>query len=114
MNSYKKPGQIKLHPGEMLPAYFNHKACSTFKKNDNILPFGTYITDASVNIYHVNKSDVTTEWLVQDLVLTENMITLILQYPATSLNGLYDIKFTLTLNDGNIKYAYFDKLFAMS
>lgn len=114
MNSYKAPGQIKLHPGEMLPAYFNHKACTTFKKNDNILPYGTTIVSAVPYIYHSNKTDVTSEWLAQDLILTKNMITLILQYPATSLNGLYDIKFELTLSDNSIKYAYFDKLFAVS
>lgn len=112
MNSYKAPGQIKIHPGEMLPVYFNHKACSTFEKNDELLPFGTSIVSAIPYIYHSNKRDVTSEWLVRNLILTDNMITLILQYPAVSLNGLYDIKFALTLSDNSIKYAYFDKLFA--
>lgn len=114
MNSYKAPGQIKIHPGEILPAYFNHKACTTFKNNDNILPFGTTIVSAIPYIYSSNKTDVTSEWLAQGLILTDNMITLLLQYPSTSKNGLYDIKFALTLSDNSIKYAYFDKLFASS
>ena len=114
MNSFKAPGQIKIHPGENLPATFNIRSCSTEQKNDEILPYGTNISSIVVNIYHVNKTDVTTEWLYQAASTTDNIIYLRLMYPATSLDGVYDIKFTMTLDDNSIKYAYFDKLFAIT
>ena len=84
MNSFKAPGQIKIHPGELLPGYFKVYSCSKFNKNDEILPYNTNISSVVVNIYHVNKSDVTSEFLPTTPTLEDNLITLNFQYPAIS------------------------------
>lgn len=112
MPGFDGDDKIILHTyDDGVPFSFAFPACSTATANDGAIPNGTTISSATVTVLKARTgASVTSQMVVGSPVVGANLITVALQYPATSGAGSYDIRFLLTLSNGAVMEFYFDRL----
>lgn len=87
---------IILHPGDSRKPYsFTFLVNSDESSNDGFLPFNTTIDSATIIGY--NKKNVSNNTLIDNFLISGNVINVWLNYPGVA--GDYKIVFSLTLNN---------------
>lgn len=115
MASFTGSHKIILYEGDVGQSYqFEITKCSSLTANDGFLSFGTDATSVETFIY--SSSDDSTALIDFSIIdsISQNIITLTLDYPSISGPGKYTIIFKLGLSNGSTKMARFDRLFAES
>jgi hypothetical protein len=109
MPNFYGNNELVLQPNDDNISYrFDFDACSSVSLNDGYLPYGTTISGVTVLTYDEDNNVVTD--LVQDSSVSNNTVTVVLSYPATSGAGSYKITFILSVSDGSTIEADFHKV----
>ena len=101
---------ITLKPSDSLTYEFAAAPSSTRTSNDGAVPFNTNVSSVAVTAYK-GKTAATTDIVVQSSVAA-NIIQVELKYPATNGGGKYQLRFALTLDNGEVVNKRFDELYA--
>jgi hypothetical protein len=109
MPNFETVGSIKLQGGDELAweFYFPPANSSTEK---GAIPYNTSIIGVDVVAYNSNDEDVTNELISNSPFLVDNVVSLILKYPATSGDGRYKLTFFCTLNTGQKRQFDFHRV----
>jgi hypothetical protein len=104
-------GRIVLQPNTSLSHTFAFLAASSATANDGFLPYGRTITEVEVNVYTEDGTNVTENMIVGSASISDNMVTVRLQYPGIA--GRYKIEFILLLDNGETDEDEFLNIFAV-
>ena len=70
---------------------------------DGFIEYGRSVSSVSVTIHQSDDTDVTSEMLANTATVSDNVLTIPLDYPSTSGAGSYYIKAIITLDDGSTR-----------
>lgn len=112
MPSFKTNGQIILQPNDSVGFSFTITVASSATANDGFLPYGTSISSVNVIAYDKDENIVTSDLISGTPAVSSNVISMKLNYPVVSGDGRYKITMILTLDNGDIKEADFDRVTA--
>ena len=101
---------IQLRPNDKITYNYAADPCSSAIANDGAIPYGTNVSSVVVTAYK-GKTDVTSDVVVQSSV-SNNVVQAQLQYPATNGGGKYELRFKLTLNNGEIVNLRHNEVYA--
>lgn len=96
VDSFLGSAEIILQPNDQRVSYlFTFTVNSSIGANDGFLPYDTNIVSATVNGYTIKGVSIPT--LVDSIDITNNQITVYLNYPGS--DGKYKITFILVLDN---------------
>lgn len=107
--NFSTVGQINLQSGDELPWEFEIPAASSATEKGAI-PYNTTVSSVVVTAYDEDGNDVTTEMITGTPTVSDNLITAIIKYPATTGDGRYKLTFACTLNTGRTKQFDFTRV----
>jgi len=110
MPSFKGSSKISIQPLDHINYDFKFTICSSSTANDGFLPAGRTISSVNVTGYNESGTDVTSSLIDGTAVLVVDVVTVPLKWPGTA--GRYKLTFEIELDDGQIKEADFDRIFA--
>lgn len=103
--------KIILQPNDSDVQYrFDFTLCSSPTANDGFLPFGSFIVEVEINTTDEERNTVSD--IVQSSVITNSGTTIIttLSYPSDLSEGRYFLTFILTLDNGSVLEADFNRI----
>jgi hypothetical protein len=104
---------IMLRPSDhAVPYEFAAPAASASGSNDGALPFGYTISSVVAKVFDKKRIEKTSEILDSPAQVANNVITVALNYPATSGVGRYMLQFICTLNGGQVIDFFADRIVA--
>jgi hypothetical protein len=101
---------ITLRPGDSVTYEFSAPPCSSRTANDGTIPYGTNLNSVAVTAYK-GKTVATTDMVVQSNV-DGNIVQVELKYPSSNGGGKYQLRFALTLDNGEIVNKRADEIYA--
>ncbi len=100
MPSFQGTKSIILQPTtNHAPYTFTFEVCSSATANDGEIPYGDSVASCTVKAYDADGTDVTSE-IVHSSSLAANVVTVELDYPASSGAGKYKLTFQYTTTNG--------------
>ena len=112
-DNFQGTKDIILQPGDTsIPYTFEVTVCSSATANDGTLPYGTSISSVVVTGHVSETGTVVTSEIINSSSETNNVISVLLKYPATSGEGWYHLKFVCTLSSGAVKELDFARIYA--
>ena len=103
--------RITLRPGDQITYNFYAPPCTSAIANDGAIPFGTTVSTADVKGYKAGV-DKSTELIAQSSV-SNNIVQVQLKFPATTGAGKYQLRFALTLSNGEKLNLRYDEIYAV-
>lgn len=103
--------KIVLQPNDLDVQYrFDFTACSTATANDGFLPFGAQII--SVELKSTDEDKTTVSGIVQGSIIQHSGSSVVttLSYPSDLSEGRYFLTFILTLDNGSVLEADFNRI----
>ena len=92
--------QIILQPyTEAAPYTFTFTICSSATANDGAIPYGDSVSACTVKAYDADNEDVTSE-IIDSSSVANNVVSVALNYPATSGAGSYKLTFQVATTNG--------------
>lgn len=111
MPSFKGNRKIILQPSDRdLVFYFDHTTNSSVSAGDGFLPYGKTISSVEATAYTEDGTNCTSA-LIEASSVTDDVVSLRLNYPTAFGDGRYFIKMVNTLNDGSIIESDFKRVF---
>lgn len=110
MSDFKTKGPITLRPFDEISHSFKITVNSSTTSKDGFLPYGRTVSDVDVIAYTDDGTTCTTAVIEGTPSLLSNVVTCVLKYPTAFGDGLYKLKFQLTLDNGETKEANFHRL----
>jgi hypothetical protein len=101
---------ITLRPGDSVTYEWAASPCSSRVANDGTIPYGTNVSSVAVTAYK-GKEVATSDIVVQSSVAA-NIVQAELKYPVSNGGGKYQLRFALTLDNGEVVNKRFDELYA--
>jgi len=111
MPDFSTRGSISLQPNDVaVPYSFEFKPASATGANDGSIPYGDSVASCAVTA-HTDESgtDVTSE-LINSSSLSDNIVTVILDYPSMTGIGEYHLTFVITATGGFKKEFDFNRV----
>jgi len=110
MSNFETVGQINLQPGDSMPwdFYFPPAASVTQK---GAIPTGTNIASVIVTAFNSEGDSATAELIDGVPTVVDNVVTVVLKYPATTGDGRYKVTFACTLDTGSTRQFDFQRVF---
>jgi len=109
MPDFKDRDWIVLQPYDETTYEFEVTVCSAAGANDGHLAYGDGISSVTVLAHSEDGTDKTSELVVSDSE-TANIITVKLQYPATTGPGIYHLEFNVDTDNGDKKELDFNRI----
>ena len=102
MPDFKEVQDIILQPLDVEAPYsFSIPACTSATANDGGIPYDTTIASVVVTAHKQSDgSDVSSE-IVDSSSVSDNIVSVALNYPSTSGVGTYHLRFALTLDNSD-------------
>ena len=101
---------IQLRPGDKITYEYDASPASSAVANDGAIPYGTTVSSVAVIAF---KGDVdATSDLIQQSSESSNIVQVQLKYPATNGGGKYQLRFAITLDNGEIINKRHDNVYA--
>lgn len=110
MPSFQGSKKITIQPLDHISYSFKLTTCSSAVANDGFLPYGRSISSVDVTAYNDAGVDKTSDLIDGTATLVVDIVSVPLKWPTTA--GKYKLTFEITLDDGQIKEADFDRIFA--
>lgn len=120
MSSFLGSKKITLEPGDLNLTYsFEISVCSSSSANDGMISYGATCSGITVTAYKTadenGKSLIGGETEVTDLIystpaVSNNIISVSLDYPDTNLKGYYKLEFICALDSGGTKELQFNRI----
>jgi len=111
MPNFETVGSINLQTGDRLAwTFYIPPAESVTTKG--AIPNGTTVASVVVTAYDVLENDVTSDLISGTPVVADNVITVILTYPAINGEGRYKLTFACTLSTGYTRQFDFERVIA--
>lgn len=101
---------IQLRPGDLITYEYDASPSSAVDANDGAIPFGTNVDSVVVKGYKA-EDDVTSDLVVQ-FAVSNNIVQTQLKYPTTNGGGKYQLRFALTLDNGEIVNKRHNEIYA--
>lgn len=111
MPDFKTQGQIILQENDNMGYSFEITVASSASANNGFIPFDTTVSSVVVVAYDKNNEVVTSDLIFGTPTVTNNIISMQLKYPVTNGEGRYKITMILTLDNGDVKEADFDRVY---
>jgi hypothetical protein len=111
MPDFKTKGPITIRPFDEISHSFKITVNTSTTSKDGFLPYGRTISDVSVIGYTEDGTTCTTAVIEGTPSLLSEIVTCVLKYPTSFGDGLYKLKFQLTLDNGETKEANFNRLY---
>ena len=103
---------IRLQPAsDGVPYTFTFAACTSATANDGSIPYGSTISSAAVKAFDEAGDDKTAE-IVSSSSSSDLVVTVYLDWPATTGAGRYSLEIVLTLSSGVVMEFDFTRLHA--
>lgn len=100
MPSFKGREKIQLQPGDLgVPYRFAFSVCTSETSNDGAIPYGDSVASCAVTAHTEAGTDVTSE-LISTSSVGGNAVSVSLDYPSTTGEGNYHLKFVVTTANG--------------
>jgi hypothetical protein len=100
MPNFKGNENIQLQPGDLgVPYRFAFSVCTSETANDGAIPYGDSVSSCAVTGHTETGTDVTSE-LIASSSTSDNAVTVSLNYPSTTGEGNYHLKFVVTTANG--------------
>lgn len=112
MPNFKTSGEISLQPNDNMGYSFTVTVGSSATANDGFIPYGTTVSSVVVIAYDKDDVNVTSELIFGTPSVSQNVVSMQLKYPTTSGDGRYKLTMILTLDNGDVKEADFDRVYA--
>jgi len=113
MPGFKGRSQIRLQPNDLdVPYTFEFPPCSAADANDGAIPYGDSVASCVVTAHDPDGNNVTTE-LITETSVANNIVTVVMKYPATSKDGEYHLLFVVTTTLGAKIEADFNRIEAV-
>jgi hypothetical protein len=110
MPDFKTTGPITIRPFDEISYSFKVTVNTSDTSKDGFLPYGRTVSDVSVVVTTEDGTTCTTAVIEGTPSLLSNIVTCVLKYPTDFGDGLYKLKFQLTLDNGETKEANYHRL----
>ena len=113
---FKETELLELYPGDTEVAIKEEVTIKTADSaTDGFLAYGRSVSSVVATIFDDDTgTDVTTEMLSTAATESDNIITIVLDYPLTSGAGTYMVKTIITLDDGSTREVRLRKIKAVT
>jgi hypothetical protein len=112
MPDFKGNKRINLQPRDYAISYgFIITPSSSTLANDGYIPYGTTVSGVVVEAEFEDGTDATSE-LIHSSSVTNNIVTATLNYPTNIGEGRYNLTFILSLDNGEVHEANFNRVVA--
>ena len=112
MSSFKTQGKINLEPNDKMNYSFQITVCSSSTSNDGFIPYGRTVSSISVSAENNETgADVTADLINGVPSVSNNIVSMTLNYPTAKGDGRYKLTILLTLDNGNTKEANFNRIY---
>ncbi len=100
-DSFDTSGLIILQPGsEAVPYSFTFTASSSTTANNGSIPYDSTISSVVAKAFDTSGNDVSSEIIEGNASVGDLVVSVSLNYPSVTGEGVYSLEFVLTLSTG--------------
>lgn len=113
MGSFKGSNKIILLEGDhAVPYGFEITVCTSLTANNGFIPYNTNAINVNAEAFTEDGTNVTSYMIDGTANVSLNVVYISLNYPTITGPGRYELVLELTLDNGSIVHAVFDRIFA--